>query len=96
MSYFVKIALFKRAGERDVPEAAYFGPVARRVKGLKSATERSQDGGANVTSAICRFPALNLSFVNLIPSIFTVNVLTDRIKRPINVECRVNEEGVLW
>jgi len=23
--------------ERDVPEAAYFGPVARRVKGPKSA-----------------------------------------------------------
>jgi len=37
MSYFVKIALFKRAGERDVPEAAYFGPVARKVKGPKSA-----------------------------------------------------------
>jgi len=32
-----KGALVQRAGERDVPEAAYFGPVARKVKGPKSA-----------------------------------------------------------
>jgi len=31
------MGLFLRAGERDVPEAAYFGPAARRVEGPKSA-----------------------------------------------------------
>jgi len=78
-------ALFQRAGKRDVPEAAYFGPVARRVKGPKSATERRYEGGANVAAAICRSPALNLSFVNLIPGTFMVNGVregksnTDRI-----------------
>jgi len=32
--------LFHRAGKRDVPEAAYFRPVARRVKGLESPASR--------------------------------------------------------
>jgi len=59
------------------PQAAYFGPAARRVDGPKSATERSHEGGANVAAAICRFPALNFSFVNLVPSIFMVNDRTE-------------------
>jgi len=35
MSYFVKIALLKRAGEQDVAEAAYFGPKAQEGEGAK-------------------------------------------------------------
>jgi len=67
------IDFFHKARERDIAEAAYFGPVARRVEGPKSATERSHEGEASVAAAICRFSAFNFSFVNLIPSIFTVN-----------------------
>jgi len=33
--------LFHRAGERDVPDAAYFGPVARKVEGPKSAASEA-------------------------------------------------------
>jgi len=54
---FVKIAWFKRAGERMFPKRRILDPKPRRVKGPKSATERSHDGGASVASAICRFPA---------------------------------------
>jgi len=59
-----------------LPQAAYFGPGARRVKGLKSATERSHEGVASVAAAICRFPARDVSFGSMILGIFTV----DRLK----------------
>jgi len=55
------------------PKRRILDPKPRRVEGPKSATGRSHEGGANVAAAICHFPALNFSFVNLIPRILTVN-----------------------
>ena len=39
--FCAKSIFFQKAGERDVPEAAYFGPVARMVKGPKSAVSEA-------------------------------------------------------
>jgi len=69
-------ALFKRAGKRDLPEAAYFGPAPRRVEGPKSATERSHEGGANVAEGISRSPARDMPFAIMILGIFTVKFAT--------------------
>jgi len=63
MLYFLITALFYGAGGRDVPKGAYFVPVARGVKGPKSATERSHDGEAKVAAAISGFPAWNFPFL---------------------------------
>jgi len=57
-----------------LPQAAYFGPVARKVEGPKSATERSQEGEANVAAAICRSPARDMPFAGMILGIFTVSI----------------------
>jgi len=51
---------FRGQGNGMLPQAAYFGPAARRVKGPKSATERCHDGVASVAAVICRFPAINI------------------------------------
>jgi len=51
-----------------------FWTRSQEGEGAKIRSERSHEGGANVAAAICRFPALNFSFVNLIPSIFMVKI----------------------
>jgi len=54
------------------PKRRILDPKPRRVEGPKSATERSHEGVASAAAAIGRFPALNLSFVNLILGIFKI------------------------
>jgi len=55
------------------PKGRHLDPKPGSVEGPKSATEQRYDGGANVAVAIRCFPALNYTFVGMIPSIFPGN-----------------------
>jgi len=58
-------------GTAYCPKQCILDPKPSKVEGPKSATEQSHEGEANVAAGICRFPAPNFLFDNLIKGIFT-------------------------